>query len=113
VQHGKLRKLGVVRYVLAKDLALITNTMMDAENFSSESNQKKKDDGGVTARTVSELCRNLFRLPVERAGSKGGGNAVVLDKELIASIKFRFGMTDVDLEEKAALEPKQLEMSDE
>lgn len=99
VQRGKLKKLGVVRYVLAKDLAMIANTMMDAENFS-EPNQKKKDGDGVTARTVSELCRNMFRLPVERAGSKGGGNAVVLDKELIASIKFRFGMEQVDLEDK-------------
>jgi len=90
--------------VLAKDLALITNQMMDAENFS-DPNTKKKDGDGVTARTVSELCRNMFRLPVERAGSKGGGNAVVLDKELIESIKFRFGMDQVDLEE-----PKQLEI---
>ena len=114
IQRGKLRKLGVVRYVLAKDLALIVNTMMDAENISSESNAKKKDgDGGVTARTVSELCRNMFRLPVERAGSKGGGNAVVLDKEILESIKFRFGMHEVDLDEKAAPQPKQLEMSDE
>ena len=104
VQRGKLRKLGVVRYVLAKDLALITNQMMDAENFS-EGNQKKKDGDGVTARTVAELCRNMFRLPVERAGSKGGGNAVVLDVETISSIKFRFGMEQVDLEE-----PKQLEL---
>lgn len=114
IQRGKLRKLGVVRYVLAKDLALIVNTMMDAENFSSESNAKKKDgDGGVTARTVSELCRNMFRLPVERAGSKGGGNAVVLDKEILESIKFRFGMHEVDLDEKAGPQPKQLEMSNE
>ena len=59
----------------------------------------------MTARTVAELCRNMFRLPVERAGSKGGGNAVVLDVETISSIKFRFGMDQVDLEE-----PKQLEM---
>ena len=113
VQQGKLRKLGVVRYVLAKDLALVTNMMMDAENFSSENNQEKKKDGGVTARTVSELCRNMFRLPVERAGSKGGGNAVVLDKELIASIKFRFGMTEVDMDESRAPHPKQLELDDE
>lgn len=106
IQRGKLRKLGTVRYVLAKDLALIVNTMMDAENFAGESNQKKKDDG-VTARTVSEMCRNMFRLPVERAGSKGGGNAVVLDKKLVESIKFRFGMNEVDLEDAA---PQQLEM---
>lgn len=104
VQRGKLRKLGVVRYVLAKDLAFIANQMMDTENFS-DPNQKKKDGEGVTARTVAELCRNMFRLPVERAGSKGGGNAVVLDAETITSIKFRFGMDQVELEE-----PKQMEL---
>jgi len=114
VQNGKLRKLGVVRYVLAKDLALITNLMMDAENFSAESNtDNKKKDGGVTARTVSELCRNMFRFPVERAGSKGGGNGIVLDKELIEAGKFRFGMEmEVDLEEKVTPQPEQLEMGD-
>lgn len=114
VQTGKLRKLGVVRYVLSKDLALITNTMMDAENYSSESSGKKKDDGGVTARTVSELCRNMFRFPVERAGSKGGGNGIVLDKELIDAGKFRFGMNEVDLDEKSSSpQPKQLEIDNE
>lgn len=111
VQTGKLRKMGVVRYVLAKDLALVTNTMMDAENYASESNTNKKNDGGVTARTVSELCRNMFRFPVERAGSRGGGNAIVLDPELIEAGKFRFGMNEVDLEEQAAKpSPKQMEI---
>ena len=100
---GKLKKLGSVRYVLAKDLAFITNTMMDEENFSANSEQKKKDEG-VTAKTVSEYARNQFRLPVERSGTRGGGNAVVLDQALIAAGKFRFGIED---EEKP---PTQLEM---
>lgn len=95
VQYGKLRKLGSVRYVLAKDLALITNQIMDAENFSTDSTQKRKEGEGVTARTVSEICRDQFRMPVERAGSRGGGNAVVLDKEKIAAGKFRFGLDNV------------------
>jgi hypothetical protein len=98
VHQGKLKKLGVVRYVLAKDLALIANNMMDSENFSLESNVKKKDEG-VTAKTVSDICRNNFRFPVERAGSKGGGNAVVLDEEMITAGKFRFGLDKVDLVE--------------
>ncbi len=113
VQNGKLRKLGVVRYVLAKDLALIANQIMDAENYSAdESDTKKKKEGGVTARTVSELCRNMFRLPVERAGSRGGGNGIVLDKTLIDAGKLRFGLDVVDLEEspKAPEAPKQMEM---
>lgn len=99
VQRGKLRKLGSVRYVLAKDLALIANQMMDAENFS-EGNQKKKDGEGVTSKTVAEMSRNQFRLPVERAGSKGGGNAVVLDKAIIDALKFRFSI-EVDMADKA------------
>lgn len=102
VVSGKLKKLGVVRYVLAKDLAFIANTMMDNENFSENSEKKKKDDG-VTARTVSEIARNMFRFPVERAGTRGGGNAVVLDKALIDAGKFRFGMMD-DVEEKAPVQ---------
>ena len=99
VQRGKLKKMGVVRYVLAKDLALVANMMMDAENYSVGSTKKNEKDG-ITARTVSELCRNMFRFPVERSGSKGGGNAVVLDKELIDAGKFRFGMVE-DKEETA------------
>ena len=102
VASGKLKKLGSVRYVLAKDLAFIANTMMDDENFSANSEKKKKEDG-VTARTVSEIARNMFRFPVERAGTRGGGNAVVLDKALIDAGKFRFGMMD-DVEEKAPVQ---------
>lgn len=92
VQQGKLKKMGIVRYVLAKDLALIANTMMDAENFSSGSTAKRKEGEGVTAKTVSDICRNSFRFPVERAGSKGGGNAVVLDPVKIDAGKFRFNL---------------------
>lgn len=96
VQSGKLKKMGVVRYVLAKDLALIANNMMDAENFSSDSNFKRKEGEGVTAKTVSEIARDVFRFPVERAGSKGGGNAVVLDPVKIEAGKFRYGLDDME-----------------
>jgi hypothetical protein len=106
VQTGKLGKYGVVRYVLAKDVALLVNERMDAENYSDPS--AKKDKEGVTSQTVTGLCRDMFRLPVERAGSRGGGNAIALDKEKIAAGKFRFGMTAT--EEKAP-EPEQLEMN--
>ena len=111
VQTGKLKKMGMVRYVLGKDLAMIANNIMDAENFAEGSTQKRKEGEGITAKTVSEICKNQFRFPVERAGSKGGGNAVVLDKEKIAAGKFRFAM-EVDLADKASKEsePKQMEM---
>jgi hypothetical protein len=103
VQFGKLPKHPKVRYALAKDIAMVANTMADAENYSDPS--KKKKDEAITAQTVTGMCRDLFRLPVERAGSKGGGNAVVLDKEIIDAGKFRFGMVDLDDQE-----PKQMEM---
>ena len=114
VHLGKLKKLGIVRYVLAKDLALIANNMMDSENISAESNQKKKEDG-ITSQTVSGYCRDQFRFPVERAGSRGGGNAIVLDKAIIEAGKFRFGMNEVDLEEQMALQTNEatVEMSNE
>ena len=90
VQVGKLGKIGHCRYILAKDLATVVNTIMDAENFG-DPNQKKKDDG-VTSKTVTSYCRDLLRLPTERSGSKGGGVGIVLDREKILAGKFRFGM---------------------
>ena len=108
VQLGKLGKYGVVRYVLAKDVARLVNERMDAENFSDPS--AKKDKEGVTSQTVTNFFRDQMRFPVERAGSRGGGNAIALDKEKIAAGKFRFGMNEVDLEEKP--EPKQMQIGE-
>jgi hypothetical protein len=106
VQTGKLGKFGPCRYILAKDLAMIVNTIMDTENFG-DGTQRKKDEG-VTSKTVTSYCRDLFRLPTERSGSKGGGVGIVLDAEKIAAGKFRFGIED----KKPEPEPKQLEMGD-
>ena len=108
VQLGKLGKYGVVRYVLAKDVARLVNERMDAENFSDPS--AKKDKEGVTSQTVTNFFRDQMRFPVERAGSRGGGNAIALDREKIAAGKFRFGMNEVDLEEKP--EPKQMQIGE-
>jgi len=104
VQNGKLGKFGHCRYVLAKDLAVVANEIMDAENFVDPSQKKK--DGGVTSRTIGGICRDIFRMPVERSGSKGGGAGIVLDEEKIMAGKFRFGI------EAKAVEPAatQLEM---
>jgi len=112
VQQGKLKKMGIVRYVLAKDLALIANTMMDAENFSIDSTAKRKEGEGVTAKTVSDICRNAFRFPVERAGSKGGGNAVVLDPVKIDAGKFRFNMVQekMDLAEEPVVKQEEMKL---
>ena len=105
VQVGKLGKIGHCRYILAKDLATVVNTIMDAENFG-DPHQKKKDDG-VTSKTVTSYCRDLFRLPTERSGSKGGGVGIVLDREKIEAGKFRFGIKTEDVTDP---ETKQGEM---
>jgi hypothetical protein len=108
VQFGKLRSFGEVRYVLAKDLAYVANEIADAENYQDPSS--KKDNEQIKPRTVSSICRDSFRMPVDRAGSKGGGSAVVLDAEKIDVGKFRFGMDKVDLEDGSTVEPKQMEL---
>lgn len=108
VQQGKLKQFGEVRYVLAKDLAAVANEIADAENFG-ENSSDKKDKDSIKVRTISSICRDAFRLPVDRAGSHGGVSAIVLDKEKIEIGKFRFGMDKaVDLED--ARKSKQGEM---
>jgi hypothetical protein len=111
VHEGKLGKPGIVRYVLGKDLAVVANEVADAENYADPS--MKKDKEMIKSQTVCKICREAFRLPIERAGSQGGGAAVVLDAEKIDIGKFRFGMDRmVDLEDHtpAVSKPKQEEL---
>ncbi|PKN91082.1 MAG: hypothetical protein CVU44_20925 [Chloroflexi bacterium HGW-Chloroflexi-6] len=101
VQQGKLGTHGVVRYVLYKDLAYVTNEIMDAENMNENaSEKKKKDSDSVKANTIGTVCRDAFRLPVARTGK---GWVVVLDKSRLQIGKLRFGLRDIEvpIEEKA------------
>lgn len=107
IQTGKLGQFGNCKYVLAKDLASIVNEIMDAENFANP-DQKKKGEG-VTSKTVSSICKDIFRLPTARSGSKGGGVGIVLDPGKIAAGKFRFGM-DKEMSEKHN-ETRQIELA--
>jgi hypothetical protein len=77
-----------VRHVLYKDIAQIVNELMDAENLASgETNKKDKD--AVKGRTIGEVSRETFRLPVERTGE---GWAVILDRDRLDIAKLRFGL---------------------
>jgi len=108
IKTGKLRMHGVVRYVLYKDLAYVANAIIDAENMNEKAPEKKKDDS-VKANTIGTVCRDAFRLPVERTKE---GWAVVLEKRRIEIGKLRYGLHDADLlTEKEA--PQQLAMMDE
>lgn len=86
VQVGKLGRHGVVRFILYKDVAEIANQIMDAENAADPDDKKKS---GVKGRTIGDVSRESFRLPVERTG---GGWAVVLDRERIDLAKLRLGL---------------------
>jgi hypothetical protein len=107
VKMGKLGLHGTVRYVLYKDVAEIANQIMDAEN-TVDTDEKKKSS--VKGRTIGEICRESFRMPVERTGD---GWVVILEKSRIEIAKLRFGL-DREAEYQAPKapepEPKQLEL---
>lgn len=88
LHEGKLGTYGVVRYVLYKELAVVANEIMDAEN-ANETEEKKKD--GIQSNTVGTICRDAFRMPVYRTG---GGWVVILDAQKIEIGKLRFGLKD-------------------
>lgn len=89
VHQGTLGNLGEVRYILYKDLALVANEIIDAENVAAGMTANDKDR--VKSNTIGTICRDSFRLPVHRTGS---GWAVVLDRKKIGIVKLRFGMAE-------------------
>lgn len=98
VQIGKVGRHGLVRFASYKDVAKIMNEIMDFENIGEGAEDKKKSDA-VKSRTIGEICREAFRLPVERTG---GGWVVILDRERIDLAKLRFGLdreSDYKMEE--------------
>jgi hypothetical protein len=86
VKVGKLGRHGTVRYILYKDVAQIANEFMDAENLATEDDKKKQS---VKGKTIGDVSRDTFRLPVERTGE---GWAVVLDRDRLDIAKLRFGL---------------------
>lgn len=119
VKTGRLGKYGNVRHILYKDLALITNEILDAENVADGAADDKKKSG-VKSKTIGDICRETFRLPVARTKE---GWAVIFDKDRIDIGKLRFGLDREEAEaaEKAAeeeaspsaaVEAKQIHMED-
>lgn len=91
VKIGKLGKYGVVRYILYKDLAKILNEIFDLENIE-ESEDEKKRRKKTQSQTVGKVCHEAFRLPTERAGSAGGGFAVILERKRLDIARMRLGL---------------------
>lgn len=108
VQMGKIGRQEA-RYVLARDLALVANEIADVENFGESASDKDKKDA-IKARTVSSICRDAFRLPIERAGSHKGVSAIVLDREKIEIGKFRFGLDQLEVEATKALKQGEMKL---
>ena len=78
----------MVRYILYKDLAAVANEIFDVENFADGTADDKKKKG-VTSTTIGGVCRDSFRLPVERTGD---GWVVILDRERLDVSKLRLGL---------------------
>lgn len=87
VKIAKVGRHGVVRHVLYKDMAKVINEMLDFENLASGVEDAKKS--AVKSRTVGDICREGFRMPVERTGD---GWAVILDRDKLDIAKLRFGL---------------------
>jgi len=61
--------------------------MLDAENLAEGVEDKKKNP--VKTRTIGEICRESFRLPVHR---QSDGWVVIFDADRIEIGKLRFGL---------------------
>ena len=119
VKQGRCGKLGTQRYILYKDLAAITNELLDAENIADGVADDKKK-AGVKSKTIGDICRETFRMPVYR---QTDGWSVILDRDRIEIGKLRFGLDREEKElaevganggepAKAKKEAEQLEISD-
>jgi|CXWL01.1.fsa_nt_gi hypothetical protein len=121
VKFGKLGKHGVVRYILYKDLAKILNEFFDLESID-ETEEEKKRRKKTQSQTAGKVCHEAFRLPVERAGSAGGGFAVVLERKRLDIARMRLGLDlendynpnykSEDEAEPVASEPAQARLDD-
>lgn len=87
VKVGKLGRHGTVRFILYKDLAKIANEIFDVENLGAGVEDKKGKD--VKSKTVGDVCRDSFRMPVERTQD---GWAVILTRERLDIAKLRLGL---------------------
>lgn len=102
VKTGRCGKFGTQRHILFKDIATITNELLDLENLADGAADDKKK-AAVKSKTIGDICRETFRLPVWRTWE---GWAAILDKERIEIGKLRFGLDREEKElEEAGAEP--------
>ncbi|MBI5964906.1 MAG: hypothetical protein HY863_15615 [Chloroflexi bacterium] len=88
VKIGKLGKYGTVRYILYKNLAKILNEIFDIESID-EPEEDKKRRKKAQSKTAGDICRDAFRMPVERTGE---GFVVVLSRERLDIARMRLGL---------------------
>ena len=88
VKVGKLGKYGTVRYILYKNLAKILNEIFDMESID-EPEEDKKRRKKAQSKTAGDICRDAFRMPVERTGE---GFVVVLSRERLDIARMRLGL---------------------
>lgn len=102
VKGGNLKGYGAVRYALSKDIAMVTNLLLDEENYSEgvdvDAAKKKNKAREVTSQTVLSMCREYYRLPTERTNK---GYVVIFDPDLMEAGARKYGLDQIlDLDEQ-------------
>jgi len=95
---GNIEGYGTVKYIQYKDLALVTNAIinemnageMEKDEGSDESKKRRVKE--VTSHTIGNICRNDLRLPVRRHGR---GFVVILEPERIDLLRRKYGLGEV------------------
>jgi hypothetical protein len=95
---GNIEGYGQVKYIQYKDLAFVTNAIINEMNTGEEEDtdsgsegEKKRRVKEVTSHTIGNICRNDLRLPVKRLGR---GFVAILDPERIDLLRRKYGLGD-------------------
>ena len=96
---GNIEGFGKVKYIQYKDLAHVTNAIINemntGEDPSTTPDGSAQDDSGkkrtkeITSHTIGNICRNDLRLPVKRLGR---GFVVILDPERVDLLRRKYGL---------------------
>jgi hypothetical protein len=92
----ELEGFGQCKYIQYKDLAFVTNAIInemnagEAEQDQNEGDEHKRRHKEITSHTIGNICRNDLRLPVKRLGR---GFVVILDPERIDLLRRKYGLT--------------------
>jgi hypothetical protein len=89
VKIGKVGKHGTVRYIHYKNVRKVLNEIFDLENVADESEEDAKRRKKAQSKTVGDVCRDSFRMPVARTGE---GWVVILSRERIDIARMRLGL---------------------